>query len=168
MKKWMALCAVVLLLCGGMLFRHTAALKGDTVESREAILRNRPKNIPWNIAVEQAMEGHLLCGITAGQKTGIAVFTPERDGYGLLSSRWLDRPDSIVIDHAVMGGKMYDLIWFNGAQTEYAELTYTEPGKRPETLRCDTAGMPVICCEAPAGDYTLQVRYFDAQGNVYE
>lgn len=167
MKKWIAL-AAVLLLGGGLLLWQNSLPKGDTAESREAILQNEPKNIQWNIAVEQPLEDHLLCGITAGQKAGIAVFAPDKSGYELLSTRWVDRPDAIVIDHAAINGKWYDLVWFNGAETEYAELTYTEPGKAPEMLRFDTDDMPIISCEMPAGDYTLDVRYFDAQGNVYE
>lgn len=168
MRKWATLWVALLLLGGGMLFAHASEPKGDTIASREAILRSEPKNIPWEIAVEQEWEGHLLCGITAGQRVGIAVFAPDGDGYELRSRRWMDRPDAIVIHHAMIGETWYDLIWFNGAPTECAELTYTEPGQSPETRRFDTADGAVIGSTTPAGDYALEVRYFDAQGNEYE
>ena len=167
MKK-RALAGMVLLLLGGwLLLRDAAAPRGDTVESREAILRNE-RQIQWEIRTERELEEHLLCGITAGQRAGIAVFAPADDGYELLSRRWVDRPEAIVIDHALIGGKWYDLIWFSGAQTEYAELAYSQPGKATEIRRADTADGQVVYSEMPAGDYSLEVRYFDAQGNEYE
>ena len=73
-----------------------------------------------------------------------------------------------LIGGAAINGSWYDLIWFNGAQTEYAEIIYTIDGKKRDTLKYDTTDMDIICINNPEKEYTINVSYYDKNGNKYE
>lgn len=42
--------------------------------------------------------------------------------------------DEIILDTAVINKTAYNFIWFNGAKTEYAEVTYTVDNKPLDIL----------------------------------
>ena len=60
------------------------------------------------------------------------------------------------------------LIWFNGAKTEYAEITYTINGQVQDTLRYSTDDMDIISIKNPEKEYSIHVAYYDNDGNKYE
>lgn len=78
--------------------------------------------------------------------------------------------DDIVIDTTAINGTRYNLIWFCGAQTEYAEATYIVNGELQPVERFDTTNMDIICVkiDAAAKEYSSHVAYYDSQGNRYE
>ena len=76
--------------------------------------------------------------------------------------------NEIIIDTAVINKTAYNFIWFNGAKTEYAEVTYTVDNKPLDTLTFDTSDMDIICCKAPSDDYNVKVVYYGADGTKYE
>ena len=61
----------------------------------------------------------------------------------------------------------YNLVWFGGTATEYAEITYTVGGEPLEPCRYETGKMPVLCSPAPADRYSISVVYYDRAGNEY-
>ncbi len=67
-----------------------------------------------------------------------------------------------------VNGDWYDLIWFNGAETEYAEITYTINGKENKVLRYDTTDMDIIYNKNPEKEYSMKIYYYDSEGNWYE
>lgn len=167
-KVWIALAIIILAVLGYAAYQHSQQPDGSTVESREAILRNAPKKIEWHIAQEEEIAGCLLSCIYSDNKAGIAVFEPAGNGkYQLFSLDWRDI-DDIVITQFVADGELYDVVWFNGAATSYAELTYTVDANKEKPMVFDTSDMPIIYTKAPAGNYALEVKYYDDAGNVYE
>ncbi len=167
-KRFVFLAIIILAFLSYAAYQHSQQPDGSTVESREAILRAAPKKIEWRIAREEEIAGHLLSCVYSSTKAGIAVFEPAgNDKYQLVSIDWRDIED-IIITQLVADGEWYDVVWFNGAATSYAELTYTIDANKEKPLIFDTSDMPIICTKAPDGDYSLEVKYYDDAGNVYE
>ena len=99
---------------------------------------------------------------------GIAVFEPRGDGkYKLRTSYYRDQED-IIIGGTLIGDDWYDLIWFNGAQTERAEVTYTVVNEASQSTVYLSDNDTIICSLAPFKEYTLHVTYYDSEGNKYE
>lgn len=159
-----------LLFIGYNLFQYLSIPDGNSVKSREQLLKDIPKGVTWNIAIEQELQDLIVSGIySSGGKTGIAVFEPEGNRYKLYSREWRNSADRIIITGISIDGIWYDLVWFNGAETEKAELTYTQTGNNiEETFTFDTSDMEIICNPAPADNYALDVIYYDKDGNTYE
>ena len=66
--------------------------------------------------------------------SGIAVFKPYGNGkYKLHSREWRDN-DRIIMTGITVDNKWYDVVWFNGAKTDYAEITYTLDGVKQEPI----------------------------------
>ena len=80
----------------------------------------------------------------------------------------LSSASEIIISNTVIKGKQYNLIWFNGTPTEYAQVTYTEDGKKSVKLKFDTKNMDIICYHYPSDAYSMNVCYYDSDGNRYE
>lgn len=142
---------------------------GFTVESREQMLESLPRGFDWKIASETELSRHIVSGIySRDNKSGIAVFMPNGDKkYRLLARQWRDT-DDIIISNFVVDNIWYDIIWFNGAKTEYAEITYTYEGKKQEPIIHNSKGMEIFINPAPSSDYALSVVYYDKEGNKYE
>lgn len=170
MKKKCFIFIVIIIL---VVFAYTAYLyylppNGSTVESREKILGGTPEEIEWNIAQEQTVDEYILSSICSDGKSGVAVFEPVGNAkYKLVSSEWRNTGD-IVISGVWIDDEWYDIVWFNGAVTSYAELTYTVNGEKGSPLVFDTDDMKIICAKAPAKKYSLEVQYYDNDGNVYK
>lgn len=158
----------VILVLGFAFYQMEQRPDGRTTESRTELLQDDPKNINWSIAKEQKLGDYILSGIYSETQSGIAIFEPNGNGGYQLTSR--DRRDinDIIITHHPVADEWYDIIWFNGAQTDHAELTYTIDGVEEEPLIFDTSDMQIICHPQPAKDYSLEVIYYDSEGNIYE
>ena len=146
------------------------SLKGDTVESREALLDNAISGgNDWTIVKEKEIDGYIVsCAYSTDGKSTIAVFKPASNGkYEFSTSTNRDNKD-IIIGGALINGDWYDLVWFNGAQTEYAEVIYTVTGVRKEALKYDTTSMDLICIKNSEKEYSIEVCYYDSEGNIYE
>ena len=142
---------------------------GSTMESREKMLKDIPKGTNWTIATERLLDDYLITGIVSDNgKAGIAVFEPRGNGkYKLQTSCHRDM-DDIIISGTMVGDAWYDLIWFNGTQTERAEVTYTVTNEASQSTVYLSDNDTIICSLAPFKEYTLHVTYYDSEGNKYE
>lgn len=142
---------------------------GSTLESREEICAEFPKGKDWKISVEQEFNDYIISGIYSRDgMSGIAVFEPAGNGkYKLYSREWREQ-DDIVITGITIDNMWYDIVWFNGAKTDYAEITYTYGGKAQEPIIHNAKGMEIFINPAPAKDYSMDVVYYDSEGNKYE
>lgn len=169
-KKWYIIILVaVLLFLGIATYKYLSVPNGQTVESREQLLEGIPKGSEWQISTEQSVNDYIVSGIySADGKSGIAVFEPTGNGRYKLSSREWRENDRIVISGYLFEGVWYDIVWFNGAETQYAEITYTVNGVKQEPIKHDSTNMKIFINQAPAKDYSINVVYYDNAGNVYE
>jgi len=169
-KVWPIFLAVMICAAALLVYFFCAAPKGDSVESREELLnREISKGGDWTIAKELELDGYIISGAySADNKAALAIFEPTGNGNYRFSTSTNRDGEEIVIGGAAINGKWYDLIWFNGAKTEYAEITYIIDGQEQETLRYDTEDMDIICCEKPEKDYSIHAAYYAADGNKYE
>ena len=142
---------------------------GSTLQSREEIVAEFPKGKDWKILVEQEFSGFIISGIYSRDgMSGIAVFEPVGNGkYKLYSREWRDQ-DDIVVTGITIDHMWHDIVWFNGAKTDYAEITYTFNGKTGETIRYKLKGMEIFINPVPAKDHRLNVVYCDPEGNQYK
>ena len=142
---------------------------GSTLESREEICAEFPKGKDWKISVEQKLDDHIISGIYSRDgMSGVVIFEPQGNGKYKLQSREWRNQDEIVISGATFNGVWHDIIWFNRAKTDYAEITYTYGGKKQEPIIHNSKGMEIFINPAPSNDYTLDVIYYDSAGNKYE
>ncbi len=143
---------------------------GRTTESREEQLANKMKGTVWKIAVEQEIENFMVCGIYSGsnEKAGIAIFEEQKNGnYKFVSRKIQNNSDVIITGFSYKGEKWYDIAWFNGAATKYAEMTYTI-GDKVLPYKFETDKSALIYNSTDAKEYTLDVAYYDNDGNKYE
>lgn len=150
-------------------YKYQAIPDGSTVESREELLKNTPQGTEWSIAVEQTIDDYIISGVySTNGKSGIAVFEPIGNGkYKMFSREWRNN-DEIIISGAIINNVWYDLIWYNGAATSYAEIKYTIAGDSSHVINHNSESMAIFCNPAPAKDYSLDVVYYDEAGNKYE
>lgn len=172
MKKKFILCGLIVIVCVIAIFIQCicSVPAGNTIESREILLNNSiSKGKGWSIVKENVIDDYIIsAAYSTDGKVTLAVFEPLRNGkYRFMRSTNRDN-DDIVIGRAIINGNWYDLIWFNGAQTEYAEITYTINGQLQDTLRYNTIDMDIICHKNFSKNYSMSVVYFDSNGNKYE
>ena len=143
---------------------------GSTIESREELLQEKLKGKPWLISVEQKIDNYMVSGIYSGyDESGLAVFEPKGNGKYKLQTHVTRDNDRIIITNSYIGGQWYDIVWFNGAKTDYAEITYTLDGIKQETIIHDAKNMEIFINQAPTNDeYKIDVAYYDNAGNKYE
>ena len=142
---------------------------GSTLESREELLQERSKGKLWLISVEQKIDNYIISGIYSGyDERGLAVFEPKGNGKYKLQTRVFRDNDRIITTSSYIGGQWYDIVWFNGAKTDYAEITYTLDGVKQEPIIHNAKGMEIFINPAPAKDYSIDVVYYDSEGNKYE
>ncbi len=172
MKKKNLLFAVVVFLCVVFMVIYfiSSSPKGDTLESRENILNAAiSKGKDWTIAKEIEIDGHIIsAAYSTDNRSTLAVFKPTGNNKYEFSTSTNRNNDEIIIGGAIINGAWYDLFWFNGAQTEYAEITYTVNGQEKDTLQYNTENMDIICYENPEKEYSVHVVYYDSEGNKYE
>lgn len=148
-------------------YQYFTAPKGDTLASREQLLQEA-RGEAWQIQTETELAGYIVSGAYSDNEVAIAVFAPEGEEKYRLQTTTVREPEEIIISGSMIGDKWYNLIWFNGAQSEYAEVVYTTGGEEQEPLRFDTKEMNIIFSEAPSNDYNIDVVYYDSEGNKYE
>ena len=172
MKKKKSLIALAIVFCIVTSFLYFLNLnsKGDTVASRECILNTAiSKGNEWTIVKELEIKYYIISGAySTDSKSTLAIFEPVGNGtYKFKTSTTRDSKE-IIIGGALINGIWYDLIWFNGAKTEYAEITYTVGGQTQNTLKYNTNNMDIICHPNPEKEYSIHVTYYDSNGNRYE
>ena len=163
------ICVVIMIaMCIGSISYYIQP-DGSTLESREKICAKFPKGNDWKISVEHKLDDYIISGIySRNGMSGIAVFEPYGNGkYKLLSKEWRQQ-DEIIITGTIIDQQWYSIVWFNGAKTDYAEITFTYDGKKQEPIIHNAKGMEIFIYPAPAKDYSIDVIYYDSEGNKYE
>ena len=144
---------------------------GASVESRENQLDasiSKTADAHWTIEKELALDDHIISGaVNEKGKAALAVFKPDGKGNCRFSASTNRNTDEPIVSGCQINGTWYDLIWFGGTQTEYAEVTYLMNGTS-ETQKYDTSDMDIISIPNQKKEYTLQVSYFVREGNQYE
>jgi hypothetical protein len=158
--------------CLGAFFLYQGSLEpaGVTRESREELLNaSITKGDGWTIAAERELDGWMVSAACSSDgKATVAVFEPTREGgYEFSTSTNRDR-EEIIVAGAAVNGNWYDLVWFGGAQTEYAEICYGVGGEQQDPMRYDTSEMGIIAIPNQEKEYTLHVSYVDGAGTVYQ
>ena len=172
MKKMYLKYVLILLVCivGVVICFFYSLTKGDTIESREALLDDAiSRGKDWTIANEIKIDDYIISSAySTNGKSTIAVFEPISNGKYKFSTSTNRENTDIIVGGTIINGEWYDLVWFNGAQTEYAEIIYTVNGVKKEPLKYDTTNRNIICIRNPAKDYSIAVCYYDSEGNRYE
>lgn len=160
--------AIMIICCVGTISSYNKP-DGSTLESREEICAEFPKGKDWKISVEQKLDDYIISGIYSRDgMSGVAIFEPDGNGKYKLQSREWRKQDEIIISGAIFNGGWHDIIWFNGAKTDYAEITYTYGGEKHEPIIHNSKGKEIFINPAPSKDYSLDVVYYDSEGNKYE
>ena len=170
MKKAFAVFLILIIIFAVGVVRYFSRPDGSTLESREKICSEFPRGKDWKIAIEQELNDYIISGIySSNEMSGIAVFKPYGNGkYKLHSREWRDN-DRIIITGITVDNLWYDVIWFNGAETDYAKITYTLDGAKQEPIIHNSKGMEIFIHPAPTNDeYGIDVVYYDSEGNKYE
>ncbi len=143
-----------------------------TVTDREQRLEEaipQEKGQHWSIATESQVDGYIISGAYSDQgNAAIGLFRPGKGNTHQFQRAITERKENVITDTVLINEKTYHLIWLPGIQTEYAEVTYTVVGQKPETRRFDTTDMSVICTQFDASAYTMDVVYYDSEGNQYK
>lgn len=167
-KNKMILWAI--LLCVAGIFVYVVSIpKGNTVESRQELLNDAVSGeSTWKIMQETNIENYIIsCAYSENDKATIAVFCPTQNGgYKFVTSTNRNNKE-VIVGGVNINEDWYDLIWFNGVQTEYAEVTYTIDNEE-KTIKYDTSNMNLISVKNNEQSYKLDVYYYDSEGNKYE
>lgn len=141
---------------------------GITIESREEMLKGEGKGKDWQIATELTTDDYIISGVySKNGRAGIAIYERNGKKYNLKTHTFRDK-DEIIFEQIRIDGVWYDLIWFAGAETLYAEITYSVKGNIVESLKTQTTDMQIIYNTSPADEYEIKVVYYDKDGNIYE
>ena len=171
MRKYIVIITVLLTAIFGVgAVRYFGRPDGSTLLSREEICAEFPRGKDWKISVEQEFNDYIISGIySRNEMSGIAVFRPVGNGkYKLHSREWRDQ-DRIIITGITIDDMWYDVIWFNGAKTDYAKITYTLDGIEQEPIIHNAKGMEIFIHPSPTNkEYGIDVVYYDIAGNKYE
>ncbi len=170
-KKWLpAVLVVAVCAVAACAFAVSSAPRGETVESRQEMLNAAiSKGRDWTILKELELEDCVVsAAYSADRKCTLAVFEPQGEGAYRLRTTTTRDADQIIIAGTMANGAWYDLVWFQGAGTEYAEVTYTVGGQEQQPLRFDTGEMEILSIKNPQKEYSMQVVYYDGEGNRYE
>ena len=168
-KEYIFAAAIVLILSivSVCFFFQQSKLDGTTLESRELRLNQSDNGI--HIASEIKIDEHIVSGIIdANNKYGLAIFEPEDDNKYKLQTRFSRDNDEIAIGYTIVNEIGYDLFWYNHADLDYAEITYTVQGKKLEPIKLDAKENKILYYKAPSNDYSVEVTFYDTQGNQYE
>lgn len=168
-KKYIFAVAAILILSVVAIsfFFQQSKLDGSTLESRELRLNQSDNGI--HIASEIRIGEHIISGIvSANNKYGLAIFKPEDNNKYKLQTRSLRDNGEIITEHTVISGTGYDLFWYNQADLDYAKITYTVQGKKLEPIELDAGENEILYSKAPSNDYSVEVTFYDTQGNRYE
>ena len=168
-----AVITIIIFICAFfMLFAVTSVVGGEdgkTTQSREELISQLPKGKDWKIYSETYIGDYIAAGAYSSDgQSQIVVFKPYGNGKYKVSTRTIRDSSEIIVSQHIIDDKFYDIVWFNGAQTSYARLTYSQEGKDDTIVEFETEDMPVIYNQSPSGDYNLEVIYYDDDGNIYE
>lgn len=168
-EKYRLVILFVFLICGSIYIICQQPPKGITVSEREELLQDFPKGEDWKIVREETVENYIISGaVSRDGLEGLAVFKPSgKNGYRLSSRAW-NQQGEVLITGAMIHETWYELIWFYGAETEYAEIVYTLENQEKKEMRHSSEHGEIFCAPAPDGSFSVHAVYYDSEGNQYE
>ncbi len=144
---------------------------GTTLAERESIIREQKNCKTMSISTEKILENYIICGIYDNNKSGIATFEMTRNGYKLQRITLKDK-NSVIISTEYLDERWYQLIWFNGAETKFAELEIinTDNNEIVITESYDVSNGEIIAFCEPDNlvNFSLNVVYYDDNGKAYK
>jgi len=163
--------AVALIIILGIVFfelyLQQNKLDGSTIVSRELILNQSQNGI--HIVSEIKIDDYIVSGIIGSNNNdGLVVFASQANGKYKFQTKVLREKGSTIIEHTFINSVGYDLFWRNQVDLDYAEIIYTVQGNALEPIKLDAKDNKILYCEAPSNDYSVEVVYYDIQGNRYE
>ena len=173
MKKRLLITGVILIvtiIAVAVFYNLASPTKGTTIESREELINTAiSTGTNWSIITETETEGYIIsAACSTDAKVSLVIFKPDGNGGYDFQSSTNRNADEIIMSSVVINQNSYDLVWFNGSQTEYAELIYVIGNQAQEALKFNTSDMNIICVKSPAKEYTMMVSYYNHDGNKYE
>ena len=145
--------------------------KGTTLSEREELLRENRDCKRMNIATELQLDNYVLCGIYDENKSGIAIFESSGNGYKLQRTT-LREQSRVITASEYLNEEWYQLVWFHGAETETAEIVIINTDNNEVIMEhsYDVSDGNIIAFIEPDGlkNFSLDVVYYDAEGNTYE
>ena len=171
MKKQRIVSVMTLILCTAMLFLLSAcsAPKGDTIESREALLNESIKEgKEWTIEKEITINNNIISAARgADDMTTLAIFRPTFEG-GYAFSRSVILPSYLImIISAEIGQENYDLFWVSDPKAVSLEISYIVDGEALEPLTYDVSNGEIIALQQEGKDVSITACYYDSEGNRY-
>ncbi|MBQ3548683.1 MAG: hypothetical protein IJA33_02260 [Oscillospiraceae bacterium] len=171
MKKQRVVSVMSLILCTAMLFLLSAcsASKGDTMESREALLNESIKEgKEWTIEKEITINNNIISAARgADDMTTLAIFRPTFEG-GYAFSRSVILPSYLImITSAEIGQENYDLFWVSDPKAVSLEISYIVDGEALEPLTYDVSNGEIIALQQEGKDISITACYYDSEGNRY-
>ena len=166
MPKFILLAVLLPAIClTGIFFQQEPS--GQTLESRETILRALPKGFAWNISSEIEVGDHIVSAITTSDLDGLAVFAPTSNGgYECYSTSYRDKGE-IVIETLHASGRNYCISWLNRPELDYVEFEIGTMAAS-ENIRIGVQDLLPVYVDVPAVDYTLHVSYYTTDGTCIE
>lgn len=76
--------------------------------------------------------------------------------------------DRLIFWDRTINRKFYNLFWANKADLDYAEITYTIDGRIGETIKLDAKNNKILYTEVPSNDFSVEYRFVDKNGIIYE
>jgi len=171
MKKQRIVSVMMLILCTAMLFLLSAcsAPKGDTIESREALLNESIKEgKEWTIEKEITINNNIISAARgADDMTTLAIFRPTFEG-GYAFSRSVILPSYLImITSAEIGQENYDLFWVSDSKAVSLEISYIVDGEALDPLTYDVSNGEIIALQQEGKDISITACYYDSEGNRY-
>lgn len=146
-----------------------SAPKGDTVESREALLNKKiEKGKDWTIVKETIIDDHIVsAACSADELTTLAVFQPTSEGGYEVSMSTTLPSYLIMMTSTVVAQEDYDLFWVSDPKAVTLEISYTVDGAALEPLTYDVSSGEIIAVQQEGKEIHITACYYDSAGNRY-
>ena len=132
------------------------------------------------IITEAEIDGYIVSGYITDDMhyQGLAIFKPDGKGnYNFSTNVNRDYGDLVMASLTVQdiekeasynSVKNYDVFWANRENLEKAELTYTPEGSKSEVVTLDATDNKIVCYPCDYKSYSVEYKFYDKDGNVYE
>lgn len=164
-----AACLLIVVACTVIFWPKSPAPDGMTIESREQILRGELDGKPAAIVCEKELDGHLVCGVTAGGRDGIAIFRANgTGGYDYTEHRMASGAGKIVIYAPIFELKDYCFIWLNRENLDYADVAVRYAGRETHEMKLSVEDSQILYFELEeATSRSMNVIYYDKSGAAF-
>jgi len=145
---------------------------GNTVEARQIILSKRDNHV---IILREIIIENSIISEMIDQKSGYGYAQFEKNEYGnyILKTKMVrtGQDEPIVMDILVINDEVYNVLMFNKACLEYAEVIYTDDttNKKHDPIRVEMNNQTVSLIKAPEySSYTMSVVFYNYKGDRFE